>query len=83
MGQIEELRDRIDAIDRKIVKLLEKRVGIARNIGKIKRGEGLKISDDKREKEVIENVSNSNLDKNFVKKTFRLIIEYCKNEEQK
>lgn len=79
---IKELRGKIDRIDRKIIRLLEKRVEVAGRIGKIKKRNGLKISDIGREKEIIKNVSNSGIDKNFVKKLFGLIIEYCKDEEK-
>ncbi len=83
MEQIEKLRNRIDGIDRKILKLIEKRADLAKNIGRIKKRNGLKISDSEREREVIENVlSSSNIDKDFLKKLFRLIIKYCKDEEK-
>lgn len=83
MEQIDKLRNRIDGIDRKILKLIEKRVDLAKNIGRIKKKNGLKISDSEREREVIENVlSSSNIDKDFLKKLFRLIIKYCKDEEK-
>lgn len=83
MEQIGKLRNRIDAIDRKIVKLLEKRVDTARRIGKIKKRNGLEITDLERERDVLENVSlNSKINKNLVNKIFRSIIEYCKDEEK-
>lgn len=83
MEQIDKLRNRIDGIDRKILKLIEKRVDLAKNIGGIKKRNGLKISDSERERKVIENVlSSSNIDKDFLKKLFRLIIKYCKDEEK-
>lgn len=83
MEQIDKLRNRIDGIDRKILKLIEKRADLAKNIGGIKKRNGLKISDSERERKVIENVlSSSNIDKDFLKKLFRLIIKYCKDEEK-
>ncbi len=83
MEQIDKLRNRIDGIDRKILKLIEKRVDLAKNTGRIKKRNGLKISDSERERKVIENVlSSSNIDKDFLKKLFRLIIKYCKDEEK-
>ncbi len=83
MEQIGKLRNRIDAIDRKIVKLLEKRVDTARRIGKIKKRNGLEVTDLERERDVLENVSlNSKINKNLVNKIFRSIIEYCKDEEK-
>lgn len=83
MEQIDKLRNRIDGIDRKILKLIEKRADLAKNTGRIKKRNGLKISDSERERKVIENVlSSSNIDKDFLKKLFRLIIKYCKDEEK-
>lgn len=82
MEQIEKLRNRIDGVDRKIVELLEDRVDIARKIGKIKKKNKLKISDLKREHDIIKNVSDSDIDKKFVKKLFKMVIGYCKDEEK-
>jgi len=84
MPEVKALRDRIDKIDREIVKLLEKRIEIVREIGRLKRDTGAEIFDPERERDVLRNVSNSTrLDKRFVMDMFRLIMEYCKNEEEK
>jgi len=84
MPEVKALRERIDKIDREIVKLLEKRIGIVKEIGRLKRDTGAEIFDPEREREVLKNVSNSTkLDKKFVRDLFRSIIEYCKNEEEK
>jgi chorismate mutase len=83
MREVKKLRETIDEIDREMVKLLEKRVGIAREIGRIKRATGDKIYDPDREREVLGNISSSTkLDDKFVRGLFRSIIEYCKNEER-
>jgi chorismate mutase len=80
--KIGEIRQRIDEIDRRIIKLLEERVAEAKEIGGIKKAAGLPIRDPKREEEVIRNASKSSeLSPSFVKKLFKLIVGYCGDEE--
>jgi len=81
--ELEKLRKEIDLIDKKIIALIEKRVDAARKIGAVKNGKGLPVSDPEREKEVLDKVAKSKLDKDFVKNIYKSIIEYCKNEEQR
>ncbi len=84
MPEVKELRKRIDKIDREIVRLLEKRIGIAKEIGRLKRDTGAEIFDPEREREVLENISDSTkINREFVRNLFGSIIEYCKNEEEK
>jgi chorismate mutase len=78
------LRKEIDALDKGILALVEKRVETAQKIGAIKAEKGLQISDPNREKEVLDNVTKTTkLEKPFVKDLFLSIIEYCKHAEQK
>lgn len=80
--KIEEHRKRIDEIDEKILRLLEERVAEAHMIGEEKRKAGKPISDPAREKEVLEKVTKSTkLEKEFTKKLFKMIVEYCRNEQ--
>jgi chorismate mutase len=82
--ELKNIRKEIDALDKGILALVEKRVEIARKIGALKENKGLQISDPIREKEVLDNVSKATkLDKSFVKNLFSSIIEYCKDAEQK
>ena len=83
MEQIKKLRKQIDGIDRKIVNLIEKRISIAKEIGGIKKREGMEIKDPVREEEVFRNVSKTSLDNKFVKKIYKEIIDYCKSEEER
>ena len=53
---IEELRLRIDAIDRKMVRLLNERAGCAIALGRVKKERGLPIYQPAREEEVLSNV---------------------------
>jgi chorismate mutase len=82
--RLKEIRDEIDVVDEKIIKLLERRVSLAKDAYSIKKGNNHPVSDPVREKEVLEHVAKSTtLDKGFIKSLFKSIIEFCKNEEQK
>jgi chorismate mutase len=82
--ELKKLRKEIDRLDEETLSLLEKRVDIAKRIGATKKSKGLPVSDPQREREVLDNLSKSTkLDKDFVKKLFTSIIEYCKDEEKK
>lgn len=53
--KIDEIRERIDELDRELVQLLDKRAGLARDIGKAKLTEGmLKFFDASRQKKVLD-----------------------------
>ncbi|MBN2301099.1 MAG: chorismate mutase, partial [Lentisphaerae bacterium] len=53
---IEKMRSRIDAIDAKLVSLLNKRAKTAVEIGKAKKSRGIPVHDPKREAEVLNRV---------------------------
>jgi chorismate mutase len=79
---IEQLREKIDAIDVKIVRLIEERVDLAKKIGEAKRKHGLPLLDPKREQDVIiRATANTKLNKGFVKGLFERIIDYCRENE--
>ncbi|MFH0861574.1 MAG: chorismate mutase [Candidatus Altiarchaeota archaeon] len=80
---IEQLREKIDRVDSRIISLLEERVDLAKKIGEAKRKHGLPVADPNRELEVLIKVSErtTKLNKGFVKKLFEAIIEYCKENE--
>jgi chorismate mutase len=79
---IEELREKIDRVDSRIVALLEERVDLAKKIGEAKKKHGLPISDPKREQDVLIKVgAKTKLNQGFVKKLFQNIIEYCRENE--
>lgn len=58
--EIEDWREKIDAIDRELVKLLNSRAAAAREIGKIKQQTGAPIYEPRREEIIFENVSKAN-----------------------
>ncbi|MFW6065173.1 MAG: chorismate mutase [Candidatus Natronoplasma sp.] len=74
MERIHEHRNRIDQIDEEILKLLEERVAVAKEIGKIKREKGISITDTYREKVVLDRADRH-------RDVFEKIIKTCKEEE--
>jgi len=76
-------RKKIDRIDSRILRLLEKRERVCVKIGKWKKSRGIPIRDKKREAEIIKNkCSKTKLDKKFVTRLYRLIIEHCVSKEK-
>lgn len=75
--KIEELREKIDQIDREIVKSLIKRMELSKSISKRKE----KVTDKSREMKVIINALNTSeehLDPAFLRELFELIIRESK-----
>ena len=54
LNNIDEIRNKIDEIDGKFVKLIEERLEIVENVALYKKRNNIQIFDEKREKEVIE-----------------------------
>ncbi len=50
---LNKYRKQIDKIDKKIIKLFEKRMDIARHVGEYKKEQNIEILDKEREKEII------------------------------
>ena len=60
-AELRRLRRRIDALDRRIVKLLNERAALAREVGKVKVATGRRaVRDPQREREVLLRVSMAN-----------------------
>jgi chorismate mutase/prephenate dehydratase len=82
-------RKKIDLIDRKLLSLLNQRLRIALEIGKIKKQMGTKIYDPKREKEVLERLrlrlrsrNKGSLKEKDLEKIFRTIISVCRRVQK-
>jgi chorismate mutase len=74
----------LDLIDQKLLTLLNHRLRIALEIGKIKKEMGKKIYDPKREKEVLERLKRKNkglLKEEDLKKIFTTIIKVCRKSQ--
>jgi chorismate mutase-like protein len=84
MGDLEDIRSNIDAIDEKILMFLNKRAEYALKIGTIKKAENLAIYNPGREKKILESITSMNkgpLNTEQIKKIFQCIIEACRNLE--
>lgn len=74
---IKERRTEIDAIDRELLRLLNRRALLAVKVGESKKVAGLSLYDRDREREVIERACRANsgpLDERAVMRLFRCII---------
>lgn len=85
MGDIDELRRRIDAIDRQLVALLNERAGCALAIGELKERIGEPIYQPAREQAVIANVCAANggpLDHDALTRLFERVIDEARRLER-
>jgi chorismate mutase len=83
--QLDELRVLIDELDRDIVKLLNDRMRVVEDIGRIKRMAGLPIYEPKRESEVFANVIGSNggpLPPDGLRRVFERIIDEARTVQR-
>jgi len=86
MTDLELLRKEIDAIDEKIVRLLEERILLARKVGAYKDANGLPILDKKREKDVIESRVDFLSDPAYsesIQEIFKLVMRYSRKYQGK
>ena len=74
MAAIEELREKIDAVDDEIVRLFEQRMRLGAEIGEYKIRDGLKVVDRQREKNKLQDVVNK-VSTDFNKKVIRELFE--------
>ncbi len=58
--ELDELRRQIDAVDRKLVELLNERARLVEEVGKIKKRLGMEIYTPEREKEILELAASAN-----------------------
>ncbi len=80
--KLEKIRQQIDLCDQKLLKILSRRLNLAKKAGKIKEKMNIKLTDSKREKEIIEKIiseaKENSLSFIFVVKIFREIIKESK-----
>lgn len=77
-------RKKIDQIDQKLLTLLNERLAIALEIGRIKRERGEKIYNPKREEEVLKKLKAMNrgpLREEDLKKIFKTIMIICRKSQ--
>jgi chorismate mutase len=86
MQKLSDCRRQIDAVDLKIVQLLNERTEIVHEIGRIKREFALPIYEPKREDQVFENVTSHNpgpMTPDALKRIFERIIDEMRTIQQK
>jgi len=86
MEKLADCRRQIDAVDVKIVQLLNERTQIVHEIGRIKKQFSLPIYEPKREDQVFENVTSHNpgpLTGEALKRIFERIIDEMRTIQQK
>lgn len=80
MNRLNNLRNKIDIIDDKILKLLSERTGISQKVGELKRERGVTVFDEQRWQVVLQSnlrkAEQLNLPKEFVKKIYTIIHQY-------
>ena len=84
--RILELRNQLDNIDENILKLLEERMGVIRQVGQIKSELDIPIEDISREKEIIKRLTRSStndLTDNQLIRIFKAVFRTSKAEQKK
>jgi chorismate mutase-like protein len=79
--ELKKERVKIDLIDQKLLTLLNQRLRIALEIGKIKKEMGKKIYDPRREKEILDRLNRNNrgpLNGKDLKKIFTTVMKTCR-----
>jgi chorismate mutase/prephenate dehydratase len=82
--KLREKRKKINLIDQKLITLINQRLRIALEIGKIKKEVGKKIYDPKREKEILDRLKRKNrgpLKEEDLKKIFITIMKVCRRSQ--
>ena len=82
---LEDLRQRIDALDRRLVALLNERAAHAIALGRVKKERGLPVYQPAREEEVLRNVQTSNagpLEGTALRRLFERIIDESRRIER-
>ncbi len=85
MQNLARCRDEIDAIDRRLVELLNERTGVVEEIGRIKQDLTLGIYEPKREEQVFQNIVEHNrgpLPNEAIKRVFERIIDEMRNVQK-
>ena len=79
-------REQINKIDQELIKLLEKRFQLSKEIGEYKKQNNLPVEDKKREQEIIEKIKNQTTCKEqreIIIETFEFIINKSKKIQEK
>ena len=84
LQELEKKRKEIDLIDQKLLTLLNQRLRITLEIGKVKKEMGKRIYDTEREKEILDRLKRKNrgpLKEEDLKKIFLTIMKVCRQSQ--
>lgn len=84
MGTIEDWRSKINRVDQRLLRLLNRRARLAQHIGRIKRRDGRPLWSPRRERVVLQRLARLNagpLDGRAIGRIFRLIIRESRRSE--
>ena len=73
MKELQELRNRIDEIDSKLIEIFEERMKVVSEVGRVKRENGIGTLNEKREEEVIERGRSLVKDKTYEESTISML----------
>jgi chorismate mutase len=86
MGDLKEMRKKIDSLDEQILHLLADRVKVCESIGSAKKAQGLPIRDSERETQVYrrirEHAALLGLDPVQVEAVYREIVNMCSSVQE-
>lgn len=84
-AELKALRDQIDALDRRLLKMLSDRLKLVLQVGELKRQHGMVVRDDKREREMLEHLptlAEAPLTPESVYRTYVLLIDEARTIEE-
>ncbi|MBR3672554.1 MAG: chorismate mutase [Spirochaetia bacterium] len=82
---LDELRKEIDAVDRQIVALFEKRMEISERIAAYKQKVGMQVRDEKREQEKIrqvQNLTHTEFNRQHIEELYTLFISLSRKLQE-
>jgi len=82
---IEDWREQIDALDRKLLDLITERARCVIAVGKIKNKQNREIFDPQRERQILQKIIQENkgpLDEDALRRIFQGIIDECRRIER-
>lgn len=86
MGEIKSLRNEVDRLDEKIAKALSQRMKVVEKIGVIKRKEGIPVKHEKREEEILKNVTRiaekKGVNTEAIRKVFERVISLSRMNQE-
>lgn len=82
--ELSELRHQIDYIDRELISLVEQRMSVCEEIGKLKKAAGLPVYNGERERAIIDSARSAvpEADRDLIEKLFALLMDASKRRQE-